>query len=133
MKKKPVGPILLDRGKSISLQTQVTLGLKELIQAAALDPGEPVPSSRELARDLQVSRNTIINAYDRLVGEGYLDSSPRRGLFVSESLAHMAGLRKKRSSGSFPEIPPPPPMEVIDPVTRPKPFRQANPMFDFSL
>ena len=126
MKKKPVGPILLDRGKNISLQTQVTLGLKELIQAGDLEPGEAVPSSREWARDLQVSTNTILNAYDRLVGEGYLDASPRRGLFVSESFAHVAGLRKKRSSGSFSEFSPPA-IDKIDPVTSPRPFRPSQP------
>ncbi len=68
MKKKPLGPILLHRGRSVSLQTQVTLCLKEFIQAGTLDPGKPVPSSRELERDLQVSRNAIMNACDRLVG-----------------------------------------------------------------
>jgi GntR family transcriptional regulator/MocR family aminotransferase len=127
MKKKPLAPIVLDRKKSISLQTQLTLGLKGLMHAGALQPGEPVPSSRELARDLQVSRNTIINAYDRLIGEGYLDASPRRGLFVSESLENMAELRKKGSSGPLSELALRGPHGETHGVNNPRPFRPSQP------
>lgn len=56
------------------------------MHSGTLRPGNAVPSSRELARDLQVSRNTVIQAYDRLIGEGYLEASARRGLYVSELL-----------------------------------------------
>jgi GntR family transcriptional regulator/MocR family aminotransferase len=87
--------ILLDRKKDASLQTQLALSLKNLVQSGVLRPGQAVPSSRELARELQISRNTVIQAYDRLVGEGYLAPSPRRGLFVSEFLVD----RSLRSSG----------------------------------
>jgi GntR family transcriptional regulator/MocR family aminotransferase len=44
------------------------------VQSSALGPGSALPSSRELARDLQISRNTVIHAYDRLIGEGYLEA-----------------------------------------------------------
>ena len=127
MNKKPLGPILLDRKKNTSLQTQVSLGLKKLIQAGALGAGQAVPSSRELARDLQVSRNTVLNAYDRLVGEGYLDASPRCGLFVSESFALVGPPRRRGLSGSIPQIPPSQPHDEIEPVTVPMPFCPSQP------
>jgi GntR family transcriptional regulator / MocR family aminotransferase len=78
--------VSLDRSKPLSLQSQLSASLKRLVHTGVLRPGSPVPSSRELARDLLVSRNTVLQAYDRLVGEGYLEASPRRGLFVSELL-----------------------------------------------
>jgi GntR family transcriptional regulator/MocR family aminotransferase len=127
MKKKPVSPILLDRKKNISLQSQVIFGLKELMHAGALQPGEPVPSSRELARDLHVSRNTIINAYDRLIGEGYLDASPRRGLFVSESLKNIRELREKGSSDPISELSFHGPHGEKHTGNNPRPFRPSQP------
>src|SRR5262252_9491471 len=86
MAKRPPLLVVLDRKRSVSLQRQLALKVKQLVHDGMLRPGKIVPSSRELARDLQVSRNTVLQAYDRLIGEGYLESSPRRGLYVSESL-----------------------------------------------
>lgn len=48
-----------------------------------------LPSSRDLADELNVSRSTAIGAYDRLLDEGYLYALPRAGIFVS---------------GNFPEL-----------------------------
>ena len=57
------------------------------VRAAILDgrlrPGEPLPPSRELARRLAVSRNTVSSAYDRLIGEGFLTGRVGAGTFVA--------------------------------------------------
>ena len=111
MAKHPFPPFLLDRTKPVSLQKQLAVNLKRLVHAGMLEPGREVPSSRELAFDLKVSRNTVIQAYDRLVGEGYLEAFPRRGLFVSELLkgqslgaAGAPGSKPSRSlNGNAPE------------------------------
>ncbi|KQB86950.1 PLP-dependent aminotransferase family protein [Corynebacterium lowii] len=58
-----------------SLPRQITRQLRELIDAARLAPGDPVPSSRALAASLGVSRGTVVAAYEQLVGEGYLAST----------------------------------------------------------
>lgn len=102
--KSPLPFIHLDRAKPVSLQVQLALSLKTLVQTGVLRPGKPVPSSRELAFELQVSRNTVVQALDRLVGEGYLEASPRRGLFVSASLAER-NLRKARLTGATSHLP----------------------------
>jgi GntR family transcriptional regulator/MocR family aminotransferase len=56
------------------------------IRAAVLDgrlrPGEQLPPSRELARRLSVSRNTVTAAYDRLVAEGFAESRVGAGTYV---------------------------------------------------
>jgi len=127
--------ILLDRKRKASLQTQLALGLKNLVQGGALAPGKVVPSSRELARDLQVSRNTVIQAYDRLIGEGYLEASARRGLFVSRSLPENALRATGQRSPALPrafldgvseEIGPPVPFHPCQPDVRLFPLQLWN-------
>jgi GntR family transcriptional regulator/MocR family aminotransferase len=86
---KPVS-LVLDRTKSSTLQEQVYEGLKWQISKGELRSGEPVPSSRDLARDLGVSRNTVIAAYDRLLGEGYLESQQRSRVYVNATLCDTA-------------------------------------------
>jgi GntR family transcriptional regulator/MocR family aminotransferase len=48
--------------------------LREAIDTGRLRPGTVLPSSRVLARDLGVSRGTVVDAYSDLVGEGYLQT-----------------------------------------------------------
>lgn len=85
--------LMLDRARPASLQSQLAANFKRLVHTGMLRPGKAVPSSRELARELHVSRNTVVQAYDRLIGEGYLEASARRGLYVSE-LLEVNSLRK---------------------------------------
>lgn len=58
--------------------------IREAIVAGRLRAGEALPSSRELARRLQVSRNTVVFAYERLRAEGFLTSRIGAGTFVSD-------------------------------------------------
>ena len=51
-----------------------------------LAPGSALPSSRKLARQLKVARNTVIYAYQHLVDEGFLISRERSGFFVSPEI-----------------------------------------------
>ena len=76
------GRLGLDARKPRSLQTQLSGQLKELIQRGELLSGERLPSTREMANDLQVSRNTVVAAYEMLVGQGYLEAHLRSGFRV---------------------------------------------------
>lgn len=87
MTRRSLSAFALDRRLAAPLQSQLARQLKQAIQRGDLRPGDAVPSTRELAGDLRVSRNTVVGAYDQLVSEGYLDSRPRSGLFVMEALA----------------------------------------------
>lgn len=55
-----------------TLQQQLFLRVKRAILAGQLAAGTRLPATRQLARDLQVSRNTVINAWTQLQAEGYL-------------------------------------------------------------
>jgi GntR family transcriptional regulator / MocR family aminotransferase len=74
--------LVLDRDLAGSLQTQIAGQLKKLIQTGELSAGERLPSTRELSNGLQVSRNTVVAAYDMLVGQGYVESQLRSGFQV---------------------------------------------------
>lgn len=57
-----------------SLSSQIFLSLKERILSGRAAQGEALPSTRELAKGLGVSRNTVCEAYDRLLTEGFIVS-----------------------------------------------------------
>ncbi len=68
------------------LGQQVYQHLSRAIRAGELRAGARLPSSRRLAEELGVSRNTILFAYDRLLAEGYIEMRRAAGTFVSSSL-----------------------------------------------
>ena len=73
----PVDNILLDRRSGANLHRQLYGELRRLIERGVLPSGSALPSTRLLARDLGLGRNTVITAYDQLALEGFLQM--RRG------------------------------------------------------
>lgn len=71
---------------SPSLQEQLYAAIRRAVLGGELAAGERLPSSRALAADLGVGRNTVIAAVERLVAEGYLESRRGAGLFVAADL-----------------------------------------------
>jgi GntR family transcriptional regulator/MocR family aminotransferase len=72
-----LGPELLlrlDRTRSQPLRSQLEEGLREAIRTGRLPAGERLPSSRELARQLGVSRGLVQECYGQLHAEGYLST-----------------------------------------------------------
>ncbi|ALM53698.1 PLP-dependent aminotransferase family protein [Halomonas huangheensis] len=68
------------------------------IASGKLVSGQRLPSSRELATTLGLSRTTTARALDQLIAEGYLNSEPRRGLFVAADLPPAPPRAARRSS-----------------------------------
>ncbi|MGB3435862.1 PLP-dependent aminotransferase family protein [Achromobacter sp.] len=85
-------PVLWERlferesAPNLSLQGCVRQMLVSAILSGHLPPGTPVPSSRHLADQLRIARNTVVFAYQQLVSEGYLVSRERSGHFVSDTV-----------------------------------------------
>lgn len=48
--------------------------------------GSKLPASRDLARELKMSRNTVLNAYQLLEAQGYIQGFTGRGTWVTEQL-----------------------------------------------
>lgn len=77
--------INLDRKKSVPMYLQLTEEIKKLIQKGTWEAGKKVPTERELADNLHISRNTVTSAYKELEVEGILISTQGRGTFVTDS------------------------------------------------
>ncbi|MGD2127818.1 MAG: PLP-dependent aminotransferase family protein [Lysobacterales bacterium] len=76
----------LDPDSGLSLQDQIRQSLVDGIVSGAFPPGTRLPSSRRLADQLGVARNTVVLAYEQLIEEGLLESRERSGIFVSHGL-----------------------------------------------
>jgi len=65
------------------LVEQLVAGVKQHLEARLLRPGARLPSIRALAARLAVSRFTVIEAYDRLVASGHIESRRGSGFYVA--------------------------------------------------
>lgn len=88
-----------------TLQMQVFDQIRRMILSGLMGRGDPVPGSRALADQLNVSRNTVIIAYDMLTSEGYLEIRPNIGTFVARDLPERA-LHLSQSNLTVPIHPP---------------------------
>ncbi|MBO1332529.1 PLP-dependent aminotransferase family protein [Streptomyces sp. VRA16 Mangrove soil] len=70
------------RARGRSLQS----ALRDAVRSGRLVPGTRLPSSRDLARDLGVSRGLITEAYEQLTAEGYLRSGRGAGTWVGDAV-----------------------------------------------
>jgi GntR family transcriptional regulator/MocR family aminotransferase len=83
-------PVLLDRSRPDSLTNQLVEQLRDAIRRTLIAPGARLPSSRRLAEQLDVSRNTVVRAYEELSIEGQIESRPASGMFVALRLPDAA-------------------------------------------
>ncbi len=75
--------ISLDSHDSVPLVGQIITAVKTQIDERAIRPGTRMPSIRAFALDHRVSRFTVVQAYDRLVAMGYLNSRLGSGFYVT--------------------------------------------------
>lgn len=78
--------INLCRNSPVSLTKQLHLAIIDLIHRGIIKEEERLPSTRELAKKLSVSRNTVNEAYELLITEGYIYSKTRTGYLVRKRL-----------------------------------------------
>jgi GntR family transcriptional regulator / MocR family aminotransferase len=82
----PLAGIAIRREDPAALSVQLYGQLRDLILRGTLRPGAMLPATRNLSRDLAVSRNTVVSAYDQLTSEGYLESQIGSGTRVASCL-----------------------------------------------
>lgn len=78
--------IHIDPDKDETLQSQIRQQIVEGILVGSFPPCCKLPSSRKLATQLGVSRNTVVLVYESLLDEGYIVTKDRSGIYVSEEL-----------------------------------------------
>lgn len=77
----------IEKKSAQSLSRQIYLGLREAVLTGQLKPGTRLASSRQLAQQLEVSRNVVLEAYDQLLAEGFLETRQGAGTFVADGAA----------------------------------------------
>jgi GntR family transcriptional regulator len=86
--------ILIANSSPDPIYDQIVRQVRAQIIAGDLREGEPLPSIRKLALDLQISVITTKRAYDELEAEGFIDTVAGKGTFVAAQNAEF--LREKR-------------------------------------
>lgn len=86
--------IILSNSSPEPLYEQIIRQIKGNIIKGILEPGDPLPSIRALAKDLQISVITTKRAYEELEREGFIETIPGKGSFVSSE--NQDFLREKR-------------------------------------
>ncbi|MDP4108088.1 MAG: PLP-dependent aminotransferase family protein, partial [Bacillota bacterium] len=75
--------LTIDKNKDANfLYHQLYERLKEIILEGQLKANEKLPSKRTLAEQLDISINSVTNAYEQLLAEGYIYTIERKGYFV---------------------------------------------------
>lgn len=92
----------IDRDSAVPMTRQLYARVREGILAGRLQPGARLPSSRELATRLRVSRNVVLEAYDLLYAEGFLAARQGAGTYVAEGASFACPI----------SLPPPPVTKV---------------------
>ena len=75
-----------DKQASTPIYQQVANRLVSLIREGIIKPGAALPGSREMAELLQLHRKTIVAAYEELNAQDWIETIPRKGVFVAQNL-----------------------------------------------
>ena len=100
------------------LHRQLYEGLRDLVLDGRIEPGAQLPATRVLARELGVSRMTVVQVFEQLMVEGYLTGKVGAGTFVSRSLPDdlLSVRRQVRQE----------PLQVVVPQASQSPGRQLS-------
>jgi GntR family transcriptional regulator/MocR family aminotransferase len=101
--KEPIDlePLFPDRTLGESLQAQLVRRLRQAIKDGFFPSASRLLPTRELAKRLGISRNTVTSAFEQLVAEGYLEARVGSGTFVAETVHE----RRKRTDAPRRRVP----------------------------
>ncbi|MYX95866.1 aminotransferase class I/II-fold pyridoxal phosphate-dependent enzyme [Streptomyces sp. SID486] len=94
--------LVVDRSGGPPLRAQVEHGLRDAVRTGRVQVGERLPSSRELARTLGVSRGLVQECYAQLVAEGYLVARPGSATRVAARAAAAPAATQPRRTAARP-------------------------------
>lgn len=111
----------LERSSTIPLIKQIYHQVRERILRGELTGGYKLPSTRQLATDLHISRTVVLEAYDQLLAEGYIESRAGSGMYITSGIMIQAWKK--------PEVAPLIPDRQVE-KTLPIDFRSGIPALD---
>jgi GntR family transcriptional regulator/MocR family aminotransferase len=104
----------IDRADSEAIQSQIARQIREFVLSGRLRPQAKLPSTRGMAEDLKVARATVVEAYEQLLSEGYIEARKGSGTRVAAELpeallnsspARLATGKPRREKGREPAKP----------------------------
>jgi GntR family transcriptional regulator / MocR family aminotransferase len=95
----------LDRTGALPPFLQIARALTEDIRRGRLRAGERLPGSRRLATTVRVHRNTVLAALAELQAEGWIETAPGRGTFVSRAIPDERGTPASRRLAPRMQVP----------------------------
>lgn len=105
--------LTIDDQSPLPLNRQICSQIRALILRGDLPAGHRLPSSRHLGKELGVARSTVLEAYDQLLAEGYLESRSGSGTRVARGIRPQVQLQGETEAAGLPhatkvETPDPP-------------------------
>ncbi len=97
-------PVTLDPSSNIPIWRQLYAALYDAMASGRLKPGDPMPSTRQLARSLKISRDTVVRTYDDLIAQGFVETAGGTGSFVSRRFAFNPSIVSNRKNSASCEI-----------------------------
>ncbi|GAB3892555.1 PLP-dependent aminotransferase family protein [Larkinella knui] len=79
-------PIHVDKSLAVPVYLQIANAIIFQIQRGYIRTGSQLPGSRELAEQLHIQRKTVRAAYDELTAQSWIETQPRKGVFVAANL-----------------------------------------------
>ena len=79
-------PVALDAASGVPMYDQLSEWFRRAIMDGRLRPGQRVPSTRSLAKELDISRIPVLSAYEQLYAEGYLETFVGAGTCVARAI-----------------------------------------------
>ncbi|GGC70850.1 MocR-like pyridoxine biosynthesis transcription factor PdxR [Undibacterium terreum] len=107
----------LDRNSSLPMFRQLYAAIKQAILNGSVEPGMQLPPTRDFCNLLDISRQTVLNAYAQLLAEGYLQGTVGRGTFVSDQLPPLSD--RGRADSKLPE-------KLVDTASALRPLSQRG-------
>jgi GntR family transcriptional regulator len=89
----------VNQHSGVPIYVQIVDQVKHALEVGMLEPGDPLPTVRQLASDLAIAPNTIVRAYNELQSAGMIESRPGVGTVVTASLD--GTLRKHQTEALF--------------------------------
>ncbi len=93
--------LIIDRTLNVPITVQLTQQLREAILCGKITAGQKMPPTRQHAKELGISRNSVILAYEQLIAEGYLNSAMGSGTYAAAIDASAKYPRKSLKIGSI--------------------------------
>ncbi|GAA1109081.1 PLP-dependent aminotransferase family protein [Kribbella jejuensis] len=96
-------PLTIDRGSGVPLHLQLAEQYRAAVLDGRLQAGHRLPSTRDLARELSVSRSVTQAAYDQLHAEGWIEGRTGAGTFITDVAPLQPAVRRRGEHRSDPD------------------------------